>query len=823
MPVSGDRYVWSGPTSGSWASAANWTDTTTGQHPAPTPPTANDFVTIPSLGVLNGVPQYQTITGSGASASLTIGAYAYLNGTFQTGSLAILGPASNDSELDLSGGSLAVTHDVTVGAFGGLIYSIGEAVTIGGSTAANLRATDGGSVQVGGSTDHNIFFSADSASWIEIGTAGGVQAGTVQIDAGAVLNHLGGAAPTIINHGTMAGGGFNAVNVTNTGSISGASFSTYHTGSAPPAHLTVTNSGTITLIGNTIEGSLVNNGTLVAGQDPDGYHNIVQDISGTGQIQIGAGGDLQTGQVSSGQTISFQGTGDSLTIGASSLDSSKTFDALLSGFSSGDTIDYAGTITSAVYNPSNGILRLQNGGALVARLHLAGSHSGESFQAVAVSGGGTAISIAGGPTINGASGPDTLNGGAGDDTLNGLAGDDTLNGAGGDDTLDGGTGNDALIGGAGVNTATYFDATAAVTVSLQVTAAQDTGGAGTDTLSQIQNLTGSAYGDTLTAGTTGSVLRGLGGNDVLVSGPGNDTLDGGTGYDTAVFSGAFASYTVTPSTVTGLDGTDTLTNVEILRFTDRQMVFGSHNGTLTARAGGDTLVGSSGDDVFVVGTGADAIDGGAGGNDDDAVYFSGNYASYTVNRNSGVVTVTGSDGTDTLTNIEKLHFADQTVLVSSLISAPGQTITGTNGNDTLNGTAGDDTISGLPGSDILNGLGGHDILNGNGGADVLNGGAGQDNLAGGAGADTFVFSALSDTAVAHSDLITDFTSGQDRIDVSAIDPNFHLGSAAAAHTIVVTYDAAHDRTVVDLYVSSSLGAEIWLSGNHNLSAGDFVL
>ena len=821
----GDQYVWSGPSSGSYAVAANWTDTTTGQHPPPTPPTANDFVTIPGLPPLNGNPQYQTITGSGASASLTFGGNAYLQGTFQTGNLAILGPANTVPELNLSGGSLTVTHDLTVGFTGALLYSIGDAVTIGGSSAASLSAIDGGSVQVGGSTDHNIGFSADSASWIEIGTAGGVQAGTVQIDAGALLNHVGGGAPTIINHGTMTGGGFNAVNVTNTGSISGASFSTYYTGSTPPAHLTVTNSGTIVLIANEIDGSLVNNGTLVATQDPDGYHNLVQDITGVGQIQIASGGDLQAGRVSSGQTITFQGSGDSLTIGASSLDSSSNFDALLAGFASGDTIEYAGTITTASYNASTGVLRLLNGGTLVARLHLAGNYSGDTFQAVAVSGGGTAISIKGGPTINGSSGPDTLNGGSGNDTINGLAGDDTLKGKGGNDTLDGGTGNDVLNGGAGVNTATYFDATGAVTVSLQIAGAQNTGGAGTDTLSQIQNLTGSAYGDTLTAGTTGSVLQGLGGDDVLVSGPGNDTLDGGTGYDTAVFSGAYASYTVTPTTVTGPDGTDTLTNIEILRFTDRQMVFGSHNVALTARAGGDTLVGGPGDDVFTVGTGNDTIDGGSAGNDDDRVFFSGNYASYTVSVSHGVVTVTGAGGTDTLTNIEDLRFADQWVQVSSLSPTPGQTITGTNGADTLNGTAGDDTISGLRGNDILNGLAGNDTLNGNGGADTLNGGAGQDTLTGGAGADTFVFSALSDTAVAHPDLITDFTSGQDKIDVSAIDPTFHLGGSAAAHTIVVTYDAAHDRTVVDLYVTGgpTPGAEIWLSGNHTLTAGDFVL
>ncbi len=65
------------------------------------------------------------------------------------------------------------------------------------------------------------------------------------------------------------------------------------------------------------------------------------------------------------------------------------------------------------------------------------------------------------------------------------------------------------------------------------------------------------------------------GNDRFTGSAGNDTLDGGGGIDTAVFSGARAAYTVTPAgsaaTVranSGNDGTDTLINVERLKFSD---------------------------------------------------------------------------------------------------------------------------------------------------------------------------------------------------------------------------------------------------------------
>ena len=59
-----------------------------------------------------------------------------------------------------------------------------------------------------------------------------------------------------------------------------------------------------------------------------------------------------------------------------------------------------------------------------------------------------------------------------------------------------------LAGGAGTDTVSYEHAAAGVTVSLALTTAQNTVGAGSDTLSGFENLTGSAFDDTLT-GTGG--------------------------------------------------------------------------------------------------------------------------------------------------------------------------------------------------------------------------------------------------------------------------------------------------------------------------------
>jgi len=84
-----------------------------------------------------------------------------------------------------------------------------------------------------------------------------------------------------------------------------------------------------------------------------------------------------------------------------------------------------------------------------------------------------------------------------------------------------------------------------------------------------------AGNDTLSGGDGNDVLNGGVGNDVLSGDAGNDTLVGGAGFDTAVFSGNRSSYTITrtgvTTTVSGPDGTDTLTSVELLKFADRSI------------------------------------------------------------------------------------------------------------------------------------------------------------------------------------------------------------------------------------------------------------
>lgn len=199
---------------------------------------------------------------------------------------------------------------------------------------------------------------------------------------------------------------------------------------------------------------------------------------------------------------------------------------------------------------------------------------------------------------------------SGNDTWTGTDADETVSAEGGDDTLDGGGGDDVLDGGDGNDTVSYESSNAGVTVDLGETGAQDTQGAGVDTLSNFENLTGSNYDDTLTGDDADNVIDGLGGDDQLYGGAGNDTLLGGDGDD--------------------------------------------------------QLTGGAGDDI---------INGGVG--DDDVAFYAGNFSDYsfTYDSDTGVLTVTdtnlanGDEGTDTLTNISDLDFADGRMSIESVIAS----------------------------------------------------------------------------------------------------------------------------------------------------------
>ncbi|WLA62321.1 DUF5801 repeats-in-toxin domain-containing protein [Bradyrhizobium diazoefficiens] len=132
---------------------------------------------------------------------------------------------------------------------------------------------------------------------------------------------------------------------------------------------------------------------------------------------------------------------------------------------------------------------------------------------------------------------DQIYGTSGKDSLSGHGGDDIILGRGGDDVLSGGLGNDTLDGGSGNDTANYLDAGGGVSVDLNITTPQTTGGAGTDTLVSIENLIGSNFGDVLMGDVNSNSLSGGAGDDTLTGRGGIDTLAGGTGADKFHYNG----------------------------------------------------------------------------------------------------------------------------------------------------------------------------------------------------------------------------------------------------------------------------------------------
>ena len=88
-------------------------------------------------------------------------------------------------------------------------------------------------------------------------------------------------------------------------------------------------------------------------------------------------------------------------------------------------------------------------------------------------------------------------------------------------------------------------------------------------------LNGSAYSDYLKGYSGSDIINGNGGDDLLTGGGGNDTIDGGSGTDTAIYADAYSSCTIVVHSTdvvtitTSSEGTDTLTNIEYLRFSDQ--------------------------------------------------------------------------------------------------------------------------------------------------------------------------------------------------------------------------------------------------------------
>lgn len=315
-------------------------------------------------------------------------------------------------------------------------------------------------------------------------------------------------------------------------------------------------------------------------------------------------------------------------------------------------------------------------------------------------------------------------GGDSDDTLIGNGGDDLLEVGGGI-----GGGDHSLDGGSGIDTVSFLNLNnapgmAAVNVSLALQGtAQDTGN-GMMTLTDIENLSGSIFDDSLTGDGGANLIAGHVGDDVLAGGAGDDLLYG---------DGAVVAYF--PAT----GGAGPITFFSDVTTADPALV--------------------GGNDVIEGGLGNDFLDGGGG--IDTARYAN---ASGGVNVNLGAGFANGADGNDTLANIENVIGSE---FDDTFLGNDGDNILdGLGGSDTINGFGGNDTLEGGDGDDLLfgdgginyNGPSGDDVLIGGGGNDFLRGGAGVDSYDGGDGFDRVSFIMRAATQGVVASLITQTVS-----------------------------------------------------------------
>lgn len=263
-------------------------------------------------------------------------------------------------------------------------------------------------------------------------------------------------------------------------------------------------------------------------------------------------------------------------------------------------------------------------------------------------------------------------------------------------------------------------------------------------------------------------------------------------------------------------------------------------GLMDFGAGNDELIGGAGVERARGGSGADSFDFG-GGNDR---FLAGNNEEALSDNNDDL---DGGDGNDTYDasqifsavdiNLNELRASGSEIGLDAVLNF--ENVFGGNAADTLSGDAGNNVIRGRNGADIINGLSGNDKLFGDAGTDRITGSTGRDVMTGGADADTFVFNAEAETGKSPStrDVITDFVSGTDKIDLSLIDAN-GAGAGNGAFTFIgagaftnvagqlrFTQNASAQTTVVegDSTGDGAADFQIQLTGLITPVAGDFIL
>jgi serralysin len=295
-------------------------------------------------------------------------------------------------------------------------------------------------------------------------------------------------------------------------------------------------------------------------------------------------------------------------------------------------------------------------------------------------------------------------------------------------------------------------------------------------------------------------------------GAGDDTMDGAEGIDTARYAGDSSQYAITGSgnayTVTGPDGTDTLTNIEYLAFADRTI--GIEDTTVPKLVSITPEAGATGilPGTPIVLTFDEPVQGGDGyvevvAGTNIQVWALKDYASgttFVLNPHQDwdpatvytirVMADAARDASGNSIAESSTTFATEWIGVNITAYAGGAT-----------GFGADDTLTGGSLNDFLDGQGGNDLLYGGGGNDALAGRDGNDYIDGGAGYDAAFYdglpSAYTVRVSAQQKVVsgaegTDTLVGVERLDFA---DSYHMtfdidGTAGMAYRL---YQAAFNR------------------------------
>jgi Ca2+-binding RTX toxin-like protein len=386
--------------------------------------------------------------------------------------------------------------------------------------------------------------------------------------------------------------------------------------------------------------------------------------------------------------------------------------------------------------------------------------------------------------------------------------------------LMGNVGDNVLDGGAGVDTVSYANALAAISVALdQDGVAQDTGGMGLDTLVAIENLTGSVFDDFLVGNDGANVLDGGLGVDVMVGGAGNDSYRLDSALD-QVFEDA-AGGTDTLFTAFSFTLTAELENLTLTGSANLNATGNSLNNVLTGNSGSNRLNGGAGFDTASYAT---AISGVTVGLDKAGPQSTG----AGIDTLIGIENLTGSNRNDVLhgnaaanvlnggAGIDTVSYARAAAAVTVSLALATAQATGGGGNDTLLNF---ENLTGSAFADTLTGSSGNNVLDGGAGADTLSGGDGNDSYTVGVG-DTVVelaaqgtdtvFSSVSHTLALNVENLV-LTGSANVNGVGNTGNNLLTGNSGAnilnggAGLDTASYAAAASAVTVNLTTGSALG------------------